>query len=75
MKISWPKGRYNGLRIIGITFKAIIDVTTWRLIPLWPNRYGSCLHWLCVMIWIGWEYESVWTRNQRESKSPPTTNP
>jgi hypothetical protein len=49
----WPRGRWNGRRIVGIQAKVVIDVTCWNV--RWP-RYGTCLGLGPLRIWFGLEY-------------------
>ena len=39
MKLRWPRGRYNGKRIVGITLSAEIDVMFWHL--SWSWNFGE----------------------------------
>jgi hypothetical protein len=52
----WPRGRYNGKRIVGasIKFKFSVEYFEWR--PKWI-KYANCLRWLWFYLWIEWEYE------------------
>jgi hypothetical protein len=53
----WPRGRYNGQRIVGFSVKFKCDVTVWRWIPM--IRIGElfkCCHWLCFYVWFEDEY-------------------
>jgi hypothetical protein len=52
----WPRGRYNGKRIVGasIKFKFSIQWFQWR--PRWIV-YANCLRWMWFYLWIEWEYE------------------
>lgn len=54
--MKWPRGRWNGRRIVGIDFHVIVDVTHWRL--AWP-RYGSCLALGPLRIWLRAEYAAT----------------
>lgn len=58
--MKWPRGKYNGQRIIGVSFKVKVDLTRWAWLPetsplLW--KWSGGLHWLCFMTWTNWEYE------------------
>jgi len=53
--MPWPRGRYNGLRIVGVVVKLRVDVTYWRL--RWFGPYGTCLSVGPVHVWVEWEYE------------------
>ena len=50
------KGRWNGRRIVGASFKIVLDVTDWRWLPIYIPMCGG-LHWMCFRTWTGWEYE------------------
>lgn len=54
--MNWPRGRYNGRRIVGVDFKITIDITEWRLIPMIGHGCGM-FHWLCWRAWINPAYE------------------
>ena len=54
--MEWPRGRYNGQRIVGVMCKVVVDITDWRL------RWGSVLHGTCwivgpLHVWIGAAYD------------------
>jgi hypothetical protein len=52
--MKWPRGRYNGERIVGLSVKVRVDVTRWHL---WmPTRYAWCLWVGPVGMYFGWEY-------------------
>ena len=55
MKIKWPRGKYNGQRIVGIVAKISVDVTHWRWTPR-LYAWSGCLHWLCFRAWLAAEY-------------------
>jgi|GEM_PF-3858076 len=54
--MKWPRGRYNGSRIVGLRFRVVIDVTYWHW---WPQylRYANAVRWLCVLVGLEAEYE------------------
>jgi hypothetical protein len=54
--MRWPRGRYNGQRIVGVSFKISLDVMMWCW---WPQVGLQCgaFHWLCFRTWTGWCYE------------------
>ena len=54
--MRWPRGRYNGQRIVGVRFTFAIDVTTWMWKPQIGCYCGAC-HWLCFRSWTAFEYE------------------
>ena len=33
--MKWPRGKYNGQKIVGIEFKFKVDITFWRLLLKW----------------------------------------
>lgn len=61
--MKWPRGKYNGQRIVGTTFKIAIDITDWQWKPLiiWWQCGG--IHWLCVRTWTSWTYDT-WEKRQ-----------
>lgn len=59
--MTWPRGRYNGKRIIGGSVKVVVDVTCWRWRPNYIAFAGG-LHWLCFRTFWHAEYDH---------KSPP----
>jgi len=54
--MHWPRGRYNGKRIVGISFKVVVDVTHWRWVPMIGHGFGM-FHWLCWRSWTEAAYE------------------
>ena len=54
--MKWPRGRYNGKRIVGIRFAIEIDITHWEW---WPRcvRFAHSVCWLCAIVRLQWEYE------------------
>lgn len=54
--MRWPRGRYNGQRIVGVWFKISLNVTHWIWVP-WVGHDCGAFHWLCFRTWTGWEYE------------------
>lgn len=56
MTLRWPRGRYNGQRIVGCRWTVVIDVTCWRFV--WPRPlYGTCLGLGPLRIWWTPEYD------------------
>lgn len=56
--MKWPRGKYNGRRIVGIHFQAILNVTTWRWVPSFAAwEFAGGIHWLCILTWTNWKYE------------------
>lgn len=56
MKLRWPRGRFNGQRIVGATVKVSFDLTWWSL--GWPSfRSGTCLSLGPLHVWLGWAYD------------------
>lgn len=40
--MKWPRGKYNGQRIVGLEVKVVFDITTWDW--CWPSiLYHRCL--------------------------------
>lgn len=54
--MRWPRGRWNGLRIVGFRFKVCVRTDQWEWWPIYVPLCGG-LHWLCVYTWTEWEYE------------------
>jgi len=52
----WPRGRYNGKRIMGASIKCAFDMEYFSWAPRWI-KHANCFSWLWVYIWIQWEYE------------------
>lgn len=52
--MKWPRGKYNGRRIVGFVLKIKLDVCCWSLtIP----RGGSCLGLGPLRIWVEPNYK------------------
>lgn len=58
--MKWPRGKYNGWRIVGVEMKVILDVTDWRWRPVYV-RFSGGLHWLCFRTFWQLSYDS-WDR-------------
>jgi hypothetical protein len=54
--MRWPRGKYNGRRIIGVSFKISLAVDEWRWKPVIGNHCGM-FHWLFWRSWTQWEYD------------------
>lgn len=48
--MNWPRGRYNGQRIVGAIIKVRFDVTDWGL--RWFGRHGSCGQFGPFRVWV-----------------------
>ena len=57
--MGWPRGKYNGLRIVGFRVIFVIDVTEWKL-RLGSISYGNCTAIGPFRFWLAAEYESRW---------------
>lgn len=63
MKLRWPRGRYNGQRIVGFRVLVRVRVDCWRFY-LWPSdfvrawRYGSAVGLGPVLVHFEAEYAS-----------------
>lgn len=62
--MKWPRGRYNGKRIVGIEFKFVLDVTSWKWLPTIGHGFGM-FHWLCFRSWTNAAYEAHWKTEKR----------
>ena len=54
--MKWPRGRYNGKRIIGVSIKFKFSIEYFQWLPR-VMKYTNCLRWLWFYLWIEWEYE------------------
>lgn len=52
--MRWPRGRYNGARIIGVDMKVVLDITSWGW--RWLPRNGYCGRYGPLRVWCGWAY-------------------
>ncbi len=52
----WPRGKYNGQRIIGIDVRFRIRVDRWYWRPKY-YKYVYGLAWGCFILNWGWTYE------------------
>ena len=58
--MRWPRGRFNGQRIVGVELRVRVQVTHWYW--SWPSLYqGRCLGCGPLCIWIEPTYD--WTRD------------
>jgi hypothetical protein len=55
-RLRWPRGRYNGRRIMGASIKFKFSVKWFEWWPKWI-RYAHCFRWLWFYVWMEWEYE------------------
>lgn len=62
--MKWPRGRYNGRRIVGVNARFVIDVTSWGFCL--PSRHGRCLQVGPVRMWLQAGYEA-WTAEDIEA--------
>ena len=53
--MKWPRGRWNGWRIVGLVVKVRFDVSRWHLAL--PSHYGTCLSIGPFHIWIEAAYD------------------
>lgn len=50
--MKWPRGKYNGLRIVGVSVKVQVDITDWAWIPIVEWRHFGFVQVLCFRTWI-----------------------
>lgn len=51
MKLHWPRGRYNGRPITGVSIKAMVDLSWWNWIPMVSWNCGQpVVFWLCFSL-------------------------
>jgi hypothetical protein len=53
--MKWPRGKYNGRRIVGFDVRARLDLLVWS----WclPDRYGRCMAVGPLRVWFSPAYE------------------
>ena len=66
--MNWPRGKYNGARIVGFSVKVVFDVTYWALAL--GNRYGSATCIGQFRIWL----EPAYNFDRSPSALRPTTS-
>ena len=54
--MKWPRGRYNGQRIVGVSFRVGVDLRFWLWLPS-SLRRPTGMHWLCFLAFFEWVYE------------------
>ena len=52
----WLRGKFNGMRIVGIRFKVVFSVNDWRWKPMLGHSCGA-FHWLFWKSWTEAEFE------------------
>lgn len=56
--MKWPRGKYNGRRIVGFDIHFKLNVRAWRWRPLIEDQGGPvAVHWLCVYSWWNANFE------------------
>jgi hypothetical protein len=53
-RLRWPRGRYNGARIVGVEIKARLDITDWGW--RWRPRNGLCGRYGPLRVWLSLAY-------------------
>jgi len=53
--MKWPRGRYNGQRIVGVRVTVALNVIRWHWWPIFGQHCGA-FHWLCIYSWWSAEY-------------------
>lgn len=53
--MRWPRGRYNGQRIVGVEVKCCVDFTWWGL-ALGSVTYATALSVGPFHVWVGAVY-------------------
>lgn len=48
--MKWPRGKYNGKRVVGFVVKARLDVTDFHFCT--PTRHGRCLQLGWLKLWL-----------------------
>jgi hypothetical protein len=54
--MRWPRGKYNGRRIIGLSVECKCYLMHWYWLPH-KTKLMSGFHWLCFSVWFMWVYE------------------
>ena len=72
--MKWPRGRYNGMRIIGLEVKFKLCFTTWRWKPFIGGYCGG-LHWGPFMSWWGFDYDQFEDFRKRRQELMEGTTP
>lgn len=53
--MNWPRGKYNGQRIVGFDVRVRFDISWWSL--SWPSLfYGTCLSVGPFHVWFSGSY-------------------
>ncbi len=60
--MKWPRGRYNGWRIVGVDVRVRVDLTWWSLDL--PGRWGGCYSIGPLHVWFNAAYESAFDAKQ-----------
>ena len=53
--MNWPRGKYNGRDIVGVSVKVRVYLNRWYWRPR-HYEYSWNFHWLCFSVWIEAEY-------------------
>lgn len=53
--MKWPRGRYNGRRIVGVRIIVALDIIDWGI--RWADKFGGCAILGPVRVWPSWEYK------------------
>ena len=49
--MKWPRGRYNGRRIVGFSLAFEVSVDMWKWLPQARWNYGEPMaRWLCLKL-------------------------
>lgn len=54
--ISWPRGKYNGARIVGARITVVFDLTYWTW-SMGSVKYGSAMCIGPFRVWLSAEYD------------------
>ncbi len=51
--MNWPRGRYNGARIVGVEIRLVFDILDWGL---QRSQYGNCWRLGPIRLWLSAAY-------------------
>ena len=55
--VKWPRGKYNGRRIVGVCVKFKLDLLKWYWKPIISFGHMKYAHWLCFRFHFETNYE------------------
>lgn len=55
--VKWPRGKYNGRRIVGVCVKFKLDLLKWYWKPIISLKHMKYAHWLCFRFHFETNYD------------------